>query len=155
LLLGTLPGAVSLGSGQYYAQPSNAFWRIMDAVAGASPELPYTQRIQRLADRRIALWDVCAAAERSGSTDVAIRRDTVQPNDFVSFFRTHPAIELICFNGATPWDLYRRHVLPSLDISPRGIRHVVLPSTSNAYAAMSFEAKLAAWRKALAHRDNP
>ena len=153
LILGTLPGAVSLASGEYYAQPRNAFWRIMDELVGASLELPYAQRKQRLVDRRIALWDVCAAAERDGSADVAIQWDTVQPNDFVSFFRTHSAIELICFNGATARDLFRRHVLPTLNAPTSAIPQVVLPSTSPAHAAMSFEAKLAAWRAALAHLE--
>lgn len=151
LILGTLPGAVSLASGEYYAQPRNVFWRIMDELVGASLELPYAQRKQRLVDRRIALWDVCAAAERDGSLDSAIQPDTVQPNDFVSFFQTHSAIEIICFNGAAASDLFRRHALPTLHAPASGIRHVVLPSTSTAHAAMSFERKLAAWRAALAH----
>ena len=29
LILGTLPSAVSLATGQYYAQPRNAFWHII------------------------------------------------------------------------------------------------------------------------------
>ena len=60
LILGTLPSAVSLATGQYYAQPSNAFWHIMEAIAGAGPDLPYEPRRQRLIEQRLAIWDVCA-----------------------------------------------------------------------------------------------
>ena len=64
-------------------------------------------------------------------------------------------IELISFDGATARDLDCRHVLPSLDVPASRIRHVVLPSTSNAYAAMSFETKLTAWREALGTATTP
>lgn len=41
LILGTLPGAVSLACGQYYAQPRNVFWRIIGELMAAAPALPY------------------------------------------------------------------------------------------------------------------
>jgi double-stranded uracil-DNA glycosylase len=152
LILGTLPGAVSLACGQYYAQPRNAFWRIMGELVGASPELPYAERVQRLVDSRIALWDVCAIARRHGSADAAIQSDTIRPNDFATFFRTHPDIDLICFNGAKAAALFQRHALPTLQSPARATRQVVVPSTSPANAAMSFERKLAAWRAGLQNR---
>ena len=62
LILGTLPGAVSLAKRQYYAQPRNAFWPIIAAVAGVDPHLPYQERLRRLIAKRYALWDVCAHA---------------------------------------------------------------------------------------------
>lgn len=152
LVLGTLPGAVSLACGQYYAQPRNVFWRIMGEVVGASPELPYAERVKRLVASRIALWDVCAIAARQGSADAAIQSETIRPNDFGTFFRTHPDIELICFNGAKAEEFFRRHVLPTLESPANTIRRVVLRSTSPANAAMSFERKLAAWRSGLHNR---
>jgi hypoxanthine-DNA glycosylase len=149
LILGTLPGAVSLARGEYYAQPRNAFWRIMGEMIGASPGLPYAERVQCLVARRIALWDVCAIAQRRGSADAAIRSNTIQPNDFATFFRTHPDIDVICFNGAKAAALFRRHALPTLESPASAIRQVVLPSTSPANVAMSLEKKLAAWRAGL------
>src|SRR5687768_16280967 len=85
LILGTLPGAVSLACGQYYAQPRNAFWRIMGELVGASIELPYAKRVECLVAERLALWDVCAVAQRRGSLDAAIQ--SMQPNDFATFFK--------------------------------------------------------------------
>ena len=55
LILGSLPGQVSLQQRQYYAQPHNAFWRIMGALFGAGLELPYAERTRRLLDARVAL----------------------------------------------------------------------------------------------------
>ena len=110
LILGTLPGKVSLERGEYYAQPRNAFWRIMGELAGASPDLPYTDRLRLLKENGIALWDVCAAGQRSGSLDSAIRLSTVETNDFSGFLRAHAGVGLICFNGKKAKEIYDRKV---------------------------------------------
>ena len=152
LVLGTLPGPESLRQQQYYAQSRNAFWRIMGELVGAGPELPYTRRLEVLVEHRMALWDVCAAAERAGALDAAIRRMSVVPNDFAAFFREHRSIEIVCFNGQTAANLYRRLVVPGLKREHGTIEQRVLPSTSPAHAAMSFERKLERWRVALGDR---
>jgi len=145
LVLGSLPGQVSLREQQYYAQSRNDFWRIMGALVGASPERAYADRLQALKAHRIALWDVCASAQRPGSLDASIRHATVVANDFATFFQTHPEIRLICFNGRKAADLYRQFVLPGLPAPLQAIRCDALPSTSPAHAAMRFEQKLARW----------
>ncbi len=43
LVLGTRPGSASLACGQSYAQPRNAFWKIMGELVGAAPALPYAE----------------------------------------------------------------------------------------------------------------
>lgn len=145
LILGSLPGQVSLQRQQYYALPQNAFWKIMGRLYGAGPEVPYSERTRHLMRNRIALWDVCAAAQRPGSLDSAIVRASVIPNDFSAFLAVHPKIELIVFNGAKAAELYRRLVVPRLPTHLASIDRHILPSTSPAYAAMSFEEKLAHW----------
>lgn len=155
LILGSLPGQASLRQQQYYAHPQNAFWKIMGHLFGASPELSYAERAQRLARNRIALWDVCAAAQRPGSLDTAIVHASVVPNDLAAFIGSHPGIDLICFNGAKAADLYRRLVGPGLPSTLRAIRTETLPSTSPAHAAMSFEEKLARWTAVLQNSANP
>lgn len=149
LILGSLPGQVSLQRQQYYAQPQNAFWKIMGRLFGAGPELPYEDRAQNLVRNRIALWDVCAAAQRPGSLDAAIVHSSVVPNDFAAFIETHSHVELICFNGGKAADLYRRLILPGLPAAVRAIRTETLPSTSPAHAAMPFEEKLTRWAAVL------
>lgn len=150
LILGSLPGAESLRRRQYYAQPRNHFWRIMDALYGASPELPYERRAEMLVEHGIALWDVCAAAVRVGSLDASIEADTIEVNDFPGFYAAHPGIVRVCCNGTTSAELYRRRVLPSLAPDWQARAPLRLPSTSPAHAAMSFEQKLARWREMLA-----
>jgi len=150
LVLGSLPGAESLRRREYYAQPRNAFWTILGAIAGAAPELAYGARLARLEDAGIALWDVCATARRVGSLDAAIERDSVVPNDFAAFYAAHPYIARLCFNGRVAATLYRRHVLPRLGAHARELQVIELPSTSPAHASMSLAEKTARWRHALA-----
>ena len=152
LILGTLPSAVSLATGQYYAQPSNAFWHIMEAIAGAGPDLPYEQRRQRLIEQRLAIWDVCASAERQGSLDSKIRTGSSRPNDFNGFLLSHPGIQLICFNGAKAAALFRP-VLLKLDAKWTSVPRVILPSTSPAHAPMPLARKVQIWRSALTDRE--
>src|SRR5260370_39532556 len=99
LILGTLPGRLSLVRGEYYANPQNAFWKI---VAARLPELPsdYAGRAAVLIEHSVALWDVLTAATRSGSLDAAIAADAI-PNNFRAFFHIHFRIRLIAFNGGT------------------------------------------------------
>jgi len=149
LVLGSLPGRRSLDAREYYAQPHNTFWRIMGRLFGAEPSLPYEQRLERLRAARVALWDVLAAGEREGSLDVSIVPASVVVNDLVSFFAGHPDIDLVCFNGRTAAELYRRRVVPQLPPEPAGLTTRLLPSTSPAHALLRFEQKLADWAGAL------
>lgn len=147
LVLGSMPGEASLAAGEYYAHPRNLFWPIMGVLAGAHPALPYERRIDVLRASGIALWDVMASCVRPGSLDASIRPASVVANDFAAFLATHPSIAAIFFNGATAETAFRRHALPTLAAAPPMQR---LPSTSPAHAALGFEAKLEAWRAALA-----
>ena len=143
LVLGSLPGRLSLERGEYYANPQNAFWRI---IGSGIPKLPsdYASRVAALIDRRIAVWDVLAAATRAGSLDAAIAEDAI-PNNFRALFHAHPRIKLICFNGAAAARLYERHVLSTLDEPQRALPRERLPSTSGANASLSVAQKTVRW----------
>ena len=145
LILGSLPGERSILEHQYYAHPQNAFWRIMRELFGI--EGAYADRCRQLAENRIALWDVLQSSVRPGSMDADIRLASARSNDFGEFFTTHTQIRLIAFNGRKAAQLFGRFV------DPQGvadsIRRVGLPSTSPAYASLSYSGKLAAWRDAL------
>jgi hypoxanthine-DNA glycosylase len=143
LILGSMPGQASLAAGRYYAHERNAFWRIMGDLFGAGPALPYGQRLARLQAAGIALWDVIAACQRSGSLDADIVPGSVRANDFRGFFAGHPGIARVYFNGAAAETAFRRLALPGLDAPPLPIQR--LPSTSPAHAALGYAEKLAAW----------
>jgi len=109
LILGSMPGEASLAARQYYAFPRNHFWSIMGELVGASPALPYAQRLAALCRAGIALWDVLERCEREGSLDTAINEETLIANDFASFLRRHKRIEHIFFNGKSVARLFRVH----------------------------------------------
>jgi TDG/mug DNA glycosylase family protein len=149
LILGSMPGLASLRAGQYYAHPRNQFWPIMGALLGRDlPRLTYPERVRCLLDADIALWDVLQSCQRPGSLDADIAPDSIVVNDFVAFFRRHPAIDQVYFNGAAAEKLFLRHGLTQLKllVQPRFLR---LPSTSPAHAALDFGRKLDAWRRLL------
>ncbi len=141
LILGSLPGRLSLERAEYYANLQNVFWKI---IAAHVPNLPsdYASRVAALIEHRIALWDVLAAATRAGSLDADIADDAIA-NNFRAFFHIHPRIELIGFNGATAAKLYARYVLPTLDHAEHGIARHTLPSSSPAYSSLSLAQKVA------------
>lgn len=141
LVLGSLPGEKSLEMQQYYAHPRNAFWPILSALIGEDlVALPYASRLPRLLAHRIGLWDVLGSGERQGSLDSAIRNPAA--NDFDLLHSLCPELETVGFNGQTSGKF-------APQFAAHGYRTVVLPSTSPAYAAMTFEQKLACWRQLL------
>jgi len=145
LILGSLPGRRSIAAQQYYAHPQNAFWTIMAELTGASGS--YEQRCTALAESRIAPWDVLANSERPGSLDAEIRLASAEINGFEDFLATHTGIELILFNGRKAAEIFRRRVLPNL--VRQDFRLLTMPSTSPAYAALSYADKLQSWRAAI------
>jgi len=141
LILGSMPGVESLRRRQYYAHPQNLFWRIIEALLEIDRGTSYSGRARALKARRIALWDVLHSCVREGSLDTRIEAEA--PNDFERFFRSHPAISHVFFNGAKAEASFRRHVLPGLGA---GLRYARLPSTSPAHARLPYARKLSAWR---------
>lgn len=148
LILGSMPSEASLVAQQYYAYPRNAFWPVMTALLGVPAQSLYRERVAALKTAHIALWDVIAACEREGSLDSEIRHDTLVANDFAQFFRKHPKITRVYFNGKSAADLFKRHVMEQQKI-PVAVQRETLPSTSPANARLSFAQKLDGWRKVL------
>jgi double-stranded uracil-DNA glycosylase len=148
LILGTMPGKVSLRERQYYAHPQNAFWRIIGGILGFDPASPYEARVAAVQSAGIAVWDVLKSCIRLGSLDSAIDASSVLPNDFAAFFAAHPQIKRICFNGAKAEALYMKHVRPRLPANP-DLRYLRLPSTSPANASLPLPEKLRAWQAIL------
>lgn len=143
LILGSAPGRASLDATEYYAHPRNLFWRFLGDMLGFSPRLPYDERLVRLTDAGVALWDVIAACERTGSLDADIMPGSIEPNDFEAFFTVHRSIRHVFFNGTAAEKEFRRRVLPELSGNCPHLHR--LPSTSPAHAARSLAEKQHAW----------
>lgn len=137
-ILGSLPGDASLAAAQYYAHPRNHFWRLVGSVVGEELHgLGYEQRLQRLAEHRIGLWDVVGSAVRPGSLDQAIR--TANHNRIDRLLHDYPKLEAIGFNGTTAATIGRRLVGDAPDVTL-----IDLPSSSPANTR-PFAEKAAAW----------
>ena len=138
LVLGSLPGAVSLAAGRYYAHPQNLFWRLMSAVIARDlVPLVYEARLEALLEAGVGLWDTVAAATREGSLDADIRLH--QASDLAGLAGTLPRLRVIAFNGAKSAAIGRKQLAGTT------LALVDLPSSSPAYASLSFERKRDAW----------
>ena len=149
LILGSMPGVASLDVRQYYAHPRNVFWPIMSALFDIDWTEHYGMRVEQFRRLPLALWDVLQTCARRGSLDAAIERDSIRLNDIAGLLDEHPGIRLIAFNGRTAEQLFRRHQLKAL--TQERPDTIVLPSTSPAHAAKTFEQKLDEWRRILAY----
>jgi hypoxanthine-DNA glycosylase len=139
VVLGSFPGAASLAAGQYYAHPRNQFWPLLSALWGEDMvALAYAQRLRRLRDRGLGLWDVIAECRRVGSLDSAVR--DARWNDLASLRRRALLLRAVAHNGGLSARAMR--VTATL-----GVPVLRLPSSSPANASWSFERKLAAWRE--------
>ena len=137
LILGSLPGEASLAAGQYYGNPRNAFWRLMEGVLDTPlVALAYDDRLAALLARGVGLWDVIAQAERPGSLDAAIRDPAA--NDLLALIETLPDLRAVAFNGGTAAKLGGRLV-------DGRVATLALPSSSPAHAARSFAQKADLW----------
>jgi hypoxanthine-DNA glycosylase len=146
LILGSMPSRKSLAADQYYAHPQNAFWPIMGELFDFDPCHDYEEQLQQLRKNRIALWDVAHQCVRPGSMDHAIDMQSVVANNLDTFFKTHPHVRAIFFNGRKAEELYDRLVQPKLSSALQQIERHLLPSTSPANATMNRIQKLEAWR---------
>ena len=136
-ILGSLPGDASLAARRYYAHPTNQFWRLLGSAIGEDlADLAYEERLERLAAKRVGLWDVVASATRAGSLDQAIRSPGHNPLE--RLIGEYPNLQAIAFNGTTAAATGRRLLASSR------IALIDLPSSSAANTR-PFKEKAAAW----------
>ena len=140
-VLGSLPGDESLRARQYYAHGTNQFWRLLGAAIGEKLQpLRYEDRLKRLAERRIGLWDVIASASRRGSLDQAIRE--AEHNRIEHLLHDFPDLRAIAFNGSTAAIAGRKLI----GEPPPTLTLIDLPSSSAANTR-SFAEKCEAWSR--------
>ena len=152
LILGSMPGVMSLRLQQYYAHPRNQFWPIIEDLTGVPARADYAERVERLAETGIALWDSLMACVRPGSLDASIVAGTEEPNDFSALLSAHSSIRAVCFNGKKSEQVFRKRVLPDLPAAVSGrLTFHGLPSTSPANASFTYAQKLERWRVILGY----
>lgn len=137
LILGSFPSVKSREQMFFYGHPQNRFWKVTAAVFG--DEVPQTIEEKKvfLLKNRVALWDVIASCEISGSSDSSIKN--VTPNN-LSQIIDKGKIKRIFVNGKTAEKYYNKYTRDKI-----GMEVVCLPSTSPANAAWNMEKLIKAW----------
>lgn len=139
LILGSFPSEQSLTKQQYYANPQNHFWKILFEIFKQPFTVDYEKRLQLLAKHKIALWDVIAQCERSGSSDNKIKNE--KANDLKSIIKQYPNITHVLFNGIKPVEYFVKHKMSEGRLTPVPS----LPSTSPANTHLTLEEKTEHW----------
>ena len=140
LILGTMPGEKSLQLHQYYANPTNQFWRIISLITNENFAVSYDEKKKLLLKHRIAIWDVLMHCEREGSMDMNISDEV--PNDFKTVFYNYPNLKVLCFNGGKAAELFPKYFQMNDDKF-----YYTLPSTSSANTSLTFEKKASIWKE--------
>lgn len=146
LILGSFPSVKSREMQFFYGHPQNRFWKVMAAVCeddafaclienGAS----FEDKKAFLLKNHVALWDVIASCEITGSSDASIKN--AAPNDINRILKAAPIRAVFC-NGNKAAELYNRFLLP---VTRR--EAVRLPSTSPANAAWTLPRLVEEWKK--------
>lgn len=150
LILGSMPGVLSLSANQYYAHPRNGFWPLMASIYGFKSDIDYARRVASLITNKVAVWDVLQCCVREGSLDSAIVNGSRIANDFEAFFELHPNIKLVAFNGLEAEKSFNRLVLTKTvnQANLKQIKFIRLPSTSPAHT-LALQEKIEIWQKAL------
>lgn len=101
------------------------------------PSLDYDARLETLIAASIGLWDTVASATRQGSLDAAIREAEHAP--LAELVTTLPQLRAVGFNGKTSAQIGRAQ------LADTSLALFDLPSSSPAYASLSFAAKRERW----------
>ena len=137
LILGSFPSVRSRETGFFYGHPQNRFWRVLAAVLGCPVPSTVDEKRAMLLAHHVAVWDVIASCEITGSSDSSIR--DVVPTDLGRILAAAPISAIFC-NGGTALRLYQKYQQDSTGMAASG-----LPSTSPANAAWTPDRLIPAW----------
>jgi len=141
LILGSFPSVKSREEMFLYGHPQNRFWKVIAAVT--KNQIPETipQKKELLLKNRIALWDVIASCEITGSSDSSIKN--VIPNDITEILN-NSKITRIYVNGKTSEKFYNKYIKERT-----GVSAICLPSTSPANAVWTLDRLISEWKRIL------
>lgn len=137
LILGSFPSIKSRENGFFYGHRQNRFWKVLAAVFDFPVPETIEEKKQLLLENNIALWDVIASCDITGSADSSIRN--VKPNDILPIIMKSK-ITGVFVNGNTAAKLYEKYLFPETKI-----KATVLPSTSPANARFTLEMLAEKW----------
>jgi hypoxanthine-DNA glycosylase len=138
LILGSFPSVKSREQLFFYGHPQNRFWRVLSEIFEAPVPKTVEEKRSLLLSSKIALWDVIASCEITGSSDTSIKN--VVPND-LSKILDCADIERIFLNGKTAEKYYNKFFRNTINIEA-----ICLPSTSPANAVYTLNRLLESWR---------
>ena len=141
LILGSFPSVKSREEMFFYGHPQNRFWRVIAAVTGEETPVTIEEKSRLLHKNHIALWDVIASCDITGSSDSSIKNAVA--NDLTVILESAD-IKQIFVNGKTAEKYYNKYIRDTI-----GREAVCLPSTSPANAGWNLEKLIEAWRAIL------
>lgn len=137
LILGSFPSVKSREQNFFYGHPQNRFWKVVSAVMKAQTPQTVEEKKEFLLASNIALWDVIASCDITGSSDSSIKN--VVANDITEILK-NADIKQIFVNGKTAEKYYNKYIRNTI-----GREAVCLPSTSPANAGWSVDRLVEAW----------
>ena len=137
LVLGSFPSVRSREEGFFYGHPRNRFWPLMAALLHEASPMTIPEKQAMLLRHHIALWDVIASCDITGSSDASVKNAV--PVDIRQVTALTDIQRVYC-NGGLAAKLYQRYLQPQV-----GLPATALPSTSPANAAWSMARLIEAW----------
>lgn len=141
LILGSFPSVKSRECGFFYGHPQNRFWKVMAFIFNEEVPKTIEEKRSMLLRNKVALWDVIASCDITGSSDSSIKN--VVPNDVKSIINSSN-VQKIYVNGKKAKSLYDKFLEKEL-----GMSAVCLPSTSPANASWNLERLQNEWKRLL------
>ncbi|MBR3595536.1 MAG: DNA-deoxyinosine glycosylase [Clostridia bacterium] len=137
LILGSFPSVKSREQMFFYGHPQNRFWKVVSAVMGTDTPVTIEEKINFLYLNHIAIWDVIASCDITGSSDSSIKN--VIANELTEILE-NADIRQIFVNGKTAEKYYNKYIRDTIDRTA-----ICLPSTSPANAGWSVDRLVEAW----------
>ncbi len=138
LILGSFPSVKSREQMFFYGHPQNRFWKVISAVMGTDTPVTIEEKSDFLHAKHIALWDVIASCDITGSSDSSIKN--VVANNITEIL-DNADIKQIFVNGKTAEKYYNKYIR---DIIKRDA--ICLPSTSPANAGWGIDRLIGEWQ---------
>jgi len=127
LILGSFPSVKSREDMFYYAHPQNRFWKVISILFNEEIK----DKKEFVLRKDIALWDMVASCEITGSADTSIKN--IEIND-ITYILNNSGVKYIFALGKKSYDLYNKYMLDKTKLEA-----ICLSSTSPAYASKTLD----------------